>query len=118
MTPKPIDVKCFRSDIDDHLDTMQTDLESLRELLRSDSYALDTNTLMGVSLVVLLHNNKHCVERRGESVPCTLPRMFEDIKSIGRFTSRTQRTRVCQHWRFVCCGWQHCRPSHVVNNVL
>lgn len=28
---------------------MQTDLDSLRELLRSDSYALDTNTLMGVS---------------------------------------------------------------------
>lgn len=27
---------------------MQTDLESLRELLRSDSYAFDTNTLMGL----------------------------------------------------------------------
>lgn len=38
----------FRNDIDDHLDSMQTDLESLRELLRSDSYAFDTNTLMGV----------------------------------------------------------------------
>ncbi|XP_028156174.1 heat shock factor protein isoform X3 [Ostrinia furnacalis] len=37
-----------RNDIDDHLDSMQTDLESLRELLRSDSYAFDTNTLMGV----------------------------------------------------------------------
>ncbi|XP_053620354.1 heat shock factor protein isoform X7 [Plodia interpunctella] len=36
-----------RNDIDDHLDTMQSDLESLRELLRSDSYSLDTNTLMG-----------------------------------------------------------------------
>ncbi|KAL0851146.1 hypothetical protein ABMA28_007008 [Loxostege sticticalis] len=37
-----------RNDIDDHLDSMQTDLESLRELLRSDSYAFDTNTLMGL----------------------------------------------------------------------
>ncbi|XP_023943338.1 heat shock factor protein isoform X3 [Bicyclus anynana] len=36
------------NDIDDHLDTMQTDLESLRELLRSDSYSLDTNTLLGI----------------------------------------------------------------------
>ncbi|XP_063548537.1 heat shock factor protein isoform X5 [Cydia strobilella] len=36
------------NDIDDHLDSMQTDIESLRELLRSDSYALDTNTLMGL----------------------------------------------------------------------
>ncbi|XP_014368448.2 heat shock factor protein isoform X2 [Papilio machaon] len=35
------------NDIDDHLDTMQTDLDSLRELLRSDSYSLDTNTLLG-----------------------------------------------------------------------
>ncbi|XP_063395115.1 heat shock factor protein isoform X1 [Cydia fagiglandana] len=38
-----------KNDIDDHLDSMQTDIESLRELLRSDSYALDTNTLMGIT---------------------------------------------------------------------
>ncbi|XP_049879080.1 heat shock factor protein isoform X8 [Pectinophora gossypiella] len=36
-----------KGDIDDHLDSMQTDLDSLREMLRSDAYALDTNTLMG-----------------------------------------------------------------------
>ncbi|PZC79113.1 hypothetical protein B5X24_HaOG216802 [Helicoverpa armigera] len=36
-----------KNDIDDHLDAMQTDLESLRDLLRSDSYAFDTNTLLG-----------------------------------------------------------------------
>lgn len=36
------------NDIDDHLDTMQTDLESIRELLRSDAYALDTNTILGM----------------------------------------------------------------------
>ncbi|XP_050346092.1 heat shock factor protein isoform X6 [Nymphalis io] len=36
------------NDIDDHLDTMQTDLESLRELLRGDTYSLDTNTLLGL----------------------------------------------------------------------
>ncbi|CAF4793004.1 unnamed protein product [Pieris macdunnoughi] len=36
-----------KNDIDDHLDTMQTDLESLRDLLRSDSYSFDTNTLLG-----------------------------------------------------------------------
>ncbi|XP_045527950.1 heat shock factor protein isoform X10 [Pieris brassicae] len=36
------------NDIDDHLDSMQTDLESLRELLRSDSYSFDTNTLLGL----------------------------------------------------------------------
>ncbi|XP_050345922.1 heat shock factor protein 1 isoform X4 [Nymphalis io] len=37
-----------KNDIDDHLDTMQTDLESLRELLRGDTYSLDTNTLLGI----------------------------------------------------------------------
>lgn len=37
-----------KNDIDDHLDAMQTDLESLRELLRSDGYAFDTNTLLGL----------------------------------------------------------------------
>ncbi|XP_047508056.1 heat shock factor protein isoform X2 [Pieris napi] len=35
------------NDIDDHLDTMQSDLESLRDLLRNDSYSFDTNTLLG-----------------------------------------------------------------------
>nr|WCC72135.1 heat shock transcription factor 1 [Chilo suppressalis] len=37
-----------KNDIDDHLENMQSDLDSLRELLRTDSYALDTNTLMGL----------------------------------------------------------------------
>ncbi|XP_047508111.1 heat shock factor protein isoform X9 [Pieris napi] len=36
-----------KNDIDDHLDTMQSDLESLRDLLRNDSYSFDTNTLLG-----------------------------------------------------------------------
>ncbi|CAK1602067.1 unnamed protein product [Parnassius mnemosyne] len=38
----------YKNNIDDHLDTMQTDLDSLRELLRSDAYSLDTNTLLGL----------------------------------------------------------------------
>ncbi|XP_032528175.2 heat shock factor protein 2 isoform X4 [Danaus plexippus] len=37
-----------KNDIDDHLDSMQTDLDSLKELLRGDTYALDTNTLLGI----------------------------------------------------------------------
>lgn len=36
------------NDIDDQLGTMQTDLDSLRELLQSESYSLDTNTLLGL----------------------------------------------------------------------
>ncbi|XP_026320377.1 heat shock factor protein isoform X6 [Hyposmocoma kahamanoa] len=37
-----------KGDIDDHLDSMQTDLDSLRELLRTDSYTFDPSTLIGL----------------------------------------------------------------------
>lgn len=37
-----------KGDLDDHLDTMQSDLDSLRELLRGDNYSLDANTLYGL----------------------------------------------------------------------
>lgn len=36
---------------------MQTDLESLKELLRGDSYSFDANTLLGVSLLCILFSN-------------------------------------------------------------
>ncbi|GBP85553.1 Heat shock factor protein [Eumeta japonica] len=49
--PSHLGTNMPKNDIDDHLDTMQTDLESLRELLRSDTYALDANTLLGVRIV-------------------------------------------------------------------
>jgi len=35
----------------DHLNNVQTDLESLKDLLRSDSYQLDATQLMGVSTI-------------------------------------------------------------------
>ncbi len=33
----------------DHLDGMQTDLDSLRDLLSGNQYSLDANTILGVS---------------------------------------------------------------------
>lgn len=39
----------FREQIHQHLDTVQGDLESLKELLSGDNYSLDTNALLGVS---------------------------------------------------------------------
>lgn len=51
-----------KNDIDDHLDTMQTDLDSLRELLRGDTYSLDTNTLLGIDENLgptVCHHTKH-----------------------------------------------------------
>ena len=32
-----------------HLENVQDELESLKDLLRSDNYSLDANTLLGVS---------------------------------------------------------------------
>jgi len=37
------------NDYTSHLDNVQNDLDSLKDLLRSDSYQIDANQLMGVS---------------------------------------------------------------------
>lgn len=37
------------SDYTGHLDNVQNDLDSLKDLLRNDAYQLDTNQLLGVS---------------------------------------------------------------------
>lgn len=37
-----------RDDLDSHLDTMQNDLDGLKEILKGDCYSLDANTLLGV----------------------------------------------------------------------
>ena len=36
--------------MDSHVESVQTDLDSLRELLRSEGLSLDANTLLGVSI--------------------------------------------------------------------
>lgn len=38
-----------RAEYGQHIDTVQNDLESLRELLKGEGYQLDANTLLGVS---------------------------------------------------------------------
>ncbi|CAL7943102.1 unnamed protein product [Xylocopa violacea] len=35
-------------EMDNHLETMQTELENLREILRSEGYSIDANTLLGL----------------------------------------------------------------------
>uniref|UniRef100_A0A0K8VNL3 Heat shock factor protein n=2 Tax=Bactrocera latifrons TaxID=174628 RepID=A0A0K8VNL3_BACLA len=37
----------MRDEVNDHLDNVQDELESLKDLLRSDGYSLDANTLLG-----------------------------------------------------------------------
>ena len=41
------------NDYSSHIDNVQNDLDSLKDLLSGDSYQLDPNQLMGVSLKVL-----------------------------------------------------------------
>nr|XP_036230378.1 heat shock factor protein isoform X2 [Bactrocera oleae] len=38
----------MRDEVSDHLDNVQDELESLKDLLRSDGYSLDANTLLGL----------------------------------------------------------------------
>uniref|UniRef100_A0A034WBK5 Heat shock factor protein n=2 Tax=Bactrocera dorsalis TaxID=27457 RepID=A0A034WBK5_BACDO len=38
----------MRDEVNDHLDNVQDELESLKDLLRSDGYSLDANTLLGL----------------------------------------------------------------------
>lgn len=41
----------FRSEMDSHLDSVQSDLESLKELLQCEGISLDANALLGVSIL-------------------------------------------------------------------
>ncbi|XP_043275386.1 heat shock factor protein-like isoform X2 [Venturia canescens] len=42
------DASYTREDVDNHLETMQTELENLREVLRGEGYSIDANTLLGL----------------------------------------------------------------------
>lgn len=39
----------FRADFDQHLDTFQGELDSLKDILRSDGITVDASALLGVS---------------------------------------------------------------------
>ncbi|XP_033331457.2 uncharacterized protein LOC117223334 isoform X2 [Megalopta genalis] len=38
----------YREDMDNHLESMQTDLDNLRDILRGEGYSIDANTLLGL----------------------------------------------------------------------
>ncbi|XP_076281437.1 uncharacterized protein LOC143209542 isoform X2 [Lasioglossum baleicum] len=40
----------YREDMDNHLESMQTDLDNLRDILRGEGYSIDANTLLGNSV--------------------------------------------------------------------
>lgn len=51
--------KIYRDEVNGHLEIVQDELEGLKDLLRSDVYSLDHNTLLGVSLPILnAHNDE------------------------------------------------------------
>jgi hypothetical protein len=39
-----------RNDIDNHLNNVDTDLDTLKDLLRGEGYQFDANSLLGVSI--------------------------------------------------------------------
>lgn len=43
----------YREEMDNHLESMQADLENLRDILiRNDSCSIDANTLLGVNIIL------------------------------------------------------------------
>lgn len=40
--------------MDNHLETMQTELDNLRDILRGEGYSIDANTLLGVSVKIFM----------------------------------------------------------------
>ncbi|XP_073845058.1 heat shock factor isoform X9 [Musca autumnalis] len=50
----PSNEDIMRSEVSGHLEIMQDELESLKDLLRSDVYSLDHNTLLGVSSLPII----------------------------------------------------------------
>ncbi|XP_058117526.1 uncharacterized protein LOC131259930 isoform X3 [Anopheles coustani] len=57
-----------------HIDTVQTDLESLKELLKGEGYQLDANALLG-----LFHNNEDML---GYDFPMNLPDLMSDDQQL------------------------------------
>ncbi|XP_053979343.1 heat shock factor protein-like isoform X5 [Hylaeus volcanicus] len=48
INPSGISDTTYREEMDNHLESMQTDLDNLREILRGEGYSIDANTLLGL----------------------------------------------------------------------
>ncbi|XP_076385218.1 uncharacterized protein LOC100874674 isoform X2 [Megachile rotundata] len=48
VVPSGMSDSSYREEMDNHLETMQTELENLREILRAEGYSIDANTLLGL----------------------------------------------------------------------
>ncbi|XP_062565081.1 heat shock factor protein isoform X3 [Armigeres subalbatus] len=71
------------TDYGQHIDTVQTDLESLKDLLKGDNYQFDANTLLG-----LFNTNDDVM---GMDFPMNLPDMTESLrKAAADGTNTTQ----------------------------
>lgn len=71
------------TDYGQHIDTVQTDLESLKDLLKGDNYQFDANTLLG-----LFNSNDDVM---GMDFPMNLPDMTESLrKAPADGTNTTQ----------------------------
>uniref|UniRef100_A0A182FTL3 Heat shock factor protein n=1 Tax=Anopheles albimanus TaxID=7167 RepID=A0A182FTL3_ANOAL len=67
-----------------HIDTVQNDLESLRELLKGEGYQLDANTLLG-----LFNNNEDML---GYDFPMNLPDMMTDEQQLQQLSGAGSST--------------------------
>nr|CAD7204702.1 unnamed protein product [Timema douglasi] len=74
-----------RDSLDSQVDCMQTDLDTLKELLKGENYSLDANTLLGVRPSSL--GLRHQLELHQSTVLSLFSHASEEVPSVG--TSRT-----------------------------
>ncbi|XP_068967810.1 heat shock factor protein-like isoform X2 [Bombus flavifrons] len=48
IIPSGMSDAAYREEMDNHLETMQTELDNLRDILRCEGYSIDANTLLGL----------------------------------------------------------------------
>lgn len=46
-------ILCFRHELNEHVDSLQYDLDGLRDILSSNQYSIDPSFLLGVSLQII-----------------------------------------------------------------
>lgn len=42
----------YRQEVNSHVETMQNDLDNLRDMLRGENYSIDANAILGVNVII------------------------------------------------------------------
>ncbi|XP_035723602.1 heat shock factor protein 1-like isoform X2 [Vespa mandarinia] len=74
VNPSGVPDANYREEMDNHLESMQTELDNLRDILRGEGYSIDANTLLGVNTLFGLFGAEDSSMSFGISVNSDLDR--------------------------------------------